>query len=331
MENRTRLSELSRLDEHVDIQIIQPPEISSNRLNQLVFFYKPESFNGEAASHFPAINAMVLDKFASHNVSIQGAVMLSGRFLEANGIMDRHYGYINKVSRGASKLVNPEELSRMEAIAGDKFTGYHILGGHEFLKAFPMYDEVSLNSLWLSKPSLKIRSGFYFQTFEISGKSVLLLNGFHPNQLAHFTRPGQKILLYLVNTDTNWKILKDDMAGDTFPEKAVPGSIRGELFCNREKYGASDISVSHNFIHLSAGPFEAYYEMWNFLSLTESGFDLSSTNIGTRMLSSGYEVCDLERVLQNPMLEMNGKQKDLFSCTENMNSDKAVKVYQPGG
>ncbi|MEW6737136.1 MAG: hypothetical protein AB1489_37980, partial [Acidobacteriota bacterium] len=226
--------------------------------NELIFFFKPECFLVNTIDYISSIIDMVLAKLASFKVTVSGAILLAGPRLEELGIMDRHYGYINKLSRNAAKIVTQEQLQSIyESLSITNPAEYRVLGGHEALENFTKFDEASLDKLWATKKSLKLRSGFYFEKYTIDGEDIILVNGFHPIQLRHFTHPSHKIVLLLLNSDTDWKILKNDLAGNTFPEKAVPGSIRGELYKNSQQYGLANVSIANNCVHLSAGPFEA--------------------------------------------------------------------------
>ena len=102
------------------------------------------------------------------------------------------------------------------------------------------------------------------QTYAAEGENFILVNGFHPAQLAHFTEPSHRIALMLLHADTPWATLRDEMIGDTFPERAVAGSIRGQLHARPQNYGFDEVTIANNGVHLSAGPFEAMFEIANF-------------------------------------------------------------------
>ena len=205
---------------------------------------------------------------------------------------------------------------------------YQVLGGHEFLQQFPDYDANRLQALWASKYSHKLRSGFYIQEYRISGRHVILVNGFHPSQLSFFTDPTHKITLLLLHSDTNWHDLKYDMVGDTFPENAKVDSIRGELYNHHERYGLKEVTVANNMVHLSAGPFEAMFEVYNFLHAIPSlNFDVPHTNMGRLMHAKGLTDADIEACLNNPVTTVAGEDVDLFTLTEDTNSNDAIDLY----
>jgi hypothetical protein len=306
--------------------LIAPFHFDQARRNELLFFFKPECFIAKTQDEFNAISRMVLNKFAERQVSVSGALLLNGARLDELSIMDRHYGYINTLSRRASNLLTDKEVEFIQNSLKIDLKEYDVLGGHEFLACFKTYNADSLNDLWLSKKSVKLRSGFYIQSYEVDGSKVVLVNGFHPSQLAHFTDPTHKIIVLLLEADTTWRVLKDDLAGDTYPERSNPASIRGELFKNKSLYHADNIAISNNYVHLSAGPYEALFEIRNFLSrLSAVQFDIHKTNLASRMLAAGLQPADIEKALSNPTSVLDGKPVDLFSLTENLDTAEAIE------
>jgi hypothetical protein len=309
-----------------DCLTISPLDFNTSAENEILFFYKPECFLGSQLDKFTRLQEMVLQKFEDYAVKVDGIILLSGAFLAQAHIMDRHYGFINRLSRGASTLLTNEEKTRIEENLSISLSHYRIFGGHEFLQEFPMFNEEQLNQFWLSRESCKMRSGYYYQAFEYNGKNILIVNGFHPLQLSHFTRPGRRIILFLLHSNHPWMGLKNDLIGDTFPDKAIPSSIRGEIYNHRERYDAVDISITTNYVHLSAGPYEALYELWNFFGNAKVGFALNATNLSHKMVAAGMSN-EAQRAILNPAVQIGEKTIDLFSITENMDSRPAVEVY----
>ncbi|MCP4352158.1 MAG: nucleoside-diphosphate kinase [Desulfobacterales bacterium] len=296
--------------------------------NELLFFFKPECFLNDE-DYTKAIIEMSLNKFVQYEANICGAILLSGRTLDRFGIMDNHYGYINRMSKNASKLITDDEkmaiFKNLHIEITDKT---NIYGGHEFLNIYKNFDENSLDSLWSSKKSLKLRSGLYFQKYSAEEEKFILINGFHPAQLGHFTKLDRKIVVLLLRSDNDWKILKDMMVGDTFPEQAVKDSIRGDLFSNKGKYNLKDVSIANNFVHLSAGPFEAFYEIDNFLKrLDITDFKLSEHNIYKYMVKMSTDEDNIKRSISNPSAQIGGREIDLFTYTENKNTEEAISDY----
>lgn len=303
-----------------DFQILKPIEFSKNFENELIFFFKPDCFTNKSADDFQKISEMVFEKFSKFDVEISGAILYSGDALKRYKIMSQHYGFINKLSTQASSILSNEEKETMK----NQFDLSEIdfYGGHEFMKKFPKFSADSTNELWLTKHSCKIQSGFYYQLYDVNGKQIIMINGFHPAQLEHYTTSDKKIVLCLLHSNTSWAKIKNDLTGRTYPENSLPDSIRGALYSNKDVYNSHNISVSKNYVHMSAGPFEALFELNNFFSpIEELNFDITQTNLGIKLNSSGY---DALKTLKNPTVNVNGVSDDLFSATENMDSKDSL-------
>lgn len=303
-------------------KIIQPVQVGqAQKQNELVFFIKPELL--DVADDIKVFNSLQLiyDKFQEFNVKTNGVLIIPGAVLEKHHIMDRHYGFINQLSRKASKIVDPETRQRLFAVLNKQDTGtHHIYGGHEFLDVFHA-DIDTLSEVWFAQEAKKLRSGFYSIEDRFQGEPILLINGFHPSQLEHFTRKDHRIVLMLLHTDTPWQAMKFDLVGDTFPQCAKPDSIRGRLFAEPERYGQKEVGINTNGVHLSAGPFESAFEVVNFcgaiLGLTPEKTPPLAIK---RALKAGITQEDALTFLDNPPINNS----DLFTETENMNTDEAV-------
>lgn len=329
MEYKTKHHLLECLDTQKDFLLAQPFEYKSEKRNELLFFMKPGFFLLDTFSHRKEVLRLVLQKLEEFDIELSGAALVNGAILDQAQIMDRHYGYINKVSKNASKMIGPEELEGFHLMMPDFHEDHAlILGGHEFLERYPSYNAQSLNALWMTHPSHKLRSGFYYHDYLVDGQYVVLVNGFHPSQLFHFTDPEHKILVGLLHSDADWRSLKENFAGDTYPRKADPNSIRGTLFHEQDKYGTQHIGIANNFIHLSAGPFEGFFELENFLSnIGDVHFHLEDTRLAMVMREKGLGMDDYHAVLSNPEAVVDGNETDLFTYTENFNSRDAVDTY----
>lgn len=307
--------------------IIQDFTLQSEKRNQLLFFFKPESFEIQFDDQYiELVNSI----FEQYDIESSGISVLPGSFLESNKIMDAHYGYINKLSRWASKIITTSEIKE---IIADYFKGVDpstviVKGGHEFLESYNSFSAEELNTFWATKKSFKLRSGFYFQLYNLEGDQVLIINGFHPEQLLHFTKEGKRIAIALLNSNENWNKLKFDLIGDTFPEKAKMNSLRRNLYEKRELLGAADVSVANNFVHLSAGPLEALFEIRNFLEpIFSKDFNLGAASLYRQFRNSGFSTAQIDYLLSNPNLkEFEGK--DAFTVTENIDTDKAISILQ---
>jgi hypothetical protein len=299
--------------------------------NELLLFVKPEIFLAHSHSGMEAALDLIFDRLAAFSARSDGIVLLGGRVLEEKEIMNRHYGYINQLSRQASQMVTAEDRDKMEQLLGFRLPAHvSILGGHEYLAAHPTQQIADLDLIWFSKKSLKLRSGFYIQYYDLPDGPLVLVNGFHPGQLRHFTDPTHRILLFLLHSNTPWKVLRDEMVGNTFPEKALSTSMRGALYADPARYGLDKVEISCNGVHLSAGPFEALFELQNFFGRALD-FDLLQTPplLFKRLLAAGLSPQQAQAALLNPSLTLGGRSVDLFTATEDVDSEAALALALP--
>ena len=261
---------------------------------------------------------------------MEGIVLVGGPALERRESMDRHYGAINVLSKTASTGLDAVDRNSVYDALAVPSADYPLFGGHEFLNAHPAFTPATLDDLWFTKKAHKVRSGFYVQAYDETGEKFILVNGFHPAQLAHFTEPAHRIALMLLHSNTRWADLRDQMIGDTFPERAVTGSIRGQLHANPARYGFDEVTIANNGVHLSAGPFEAMFEIANFFG-SLVGTDITSTppRIVKTMLAAGIAQDDAYRAKENPDVnDSEGQTTDLFDATEHMDTEAAVALYR---
>jgi len=307
---------------------IQEFHFKTDSQNQLLFFVKPEVFLLPRSADSVSVCALMLQKMSQFGADTAGAYMISGAALERYGIMDTHYGFINRMSREASVLLDDEERHRIyKQFPGE---GPPILGGHEVLAHRPELTASALDQIWSTKKSIKLRSGLYVQEFEIRGEQLIVVNGFHPLQLEHFTGTGRRVLLILMNSDMPWKLLRSRMLGDTFPERAHPGSIRGALHVAARDYGFTSVTIANNFAHVSAGPFEAAFECNNFLSRIDPSFSISSLRLASHFIDVYLSPDELAEAIKNPATEIAGisPATPLFEITEECDSIAAVAMYR---
>ena len=307
--------------------LVSPIMLGGSAQNEMLFFFKPECFLGTTKSQQCELVNTALDLFLRFGAIPAGAMIITGRELGERNIMDRHYGFINRVSRAASTLLPATDVSLLkETLQVPPSTP--VLGGHEFLERYGGYDAGALDRLWATKRSRKLRSGLYFESYDVNGESIVIVNGFHPSQLLHFTAEDRKIAIVVLQSDLPWKILRSVMLGDTFPDRALPGSFRRILHENPGRFGLPEVSIAANASHLSAGPFEAMFELWNFLVESKVvKFTLEATRMSALARSAGANEEHVKTGLQNPAAYIGGVQQKLFDATEEIDAESAAHLF----
>ena len=313
------IQEIIQAAKQPDDTVVRPFTFRKNKQNELLLFVKPEGFSGKSEETQTAVLNLILQKLSEFKADISGIELVTGSTLAKHEIMDRHYGYINLLSRkGSTEIANADR----EVMAKELGVTAPVLGGHEVLAQFSSLSASALDALWATKKSLRVRSGMYYQSYTIEGTELTIINGFHPAQLEQYTAPTKRLAVCLLHSDTHLGSLRNDLIGDTFPERAVEGSIRGDLWRGRERFGTPDIGIAANYVHLSAGPFEAGTEIRNFLgSLQGDAFSIESTNLALK----GLTAADLALAFSNPLCKNS---RSLFSETENQNTDDAILRFR---
>jgi hypothetical protein len=300
-----------------------------DRKNELLLFIKPEAFVDKSPAHTREIVNLILERLRHFEVQVDGVATVTGGFLAKNAIMSRHYGFINVLSNTASSFVGDKERGEIEKALGQPVAGKKILGGHEFLKQYPNMNSGDLDKLWFEDRSAKVRSGFYVRPSKVGSDDVILVNGFHPEQLAHFERPERRIALFLLHSNTQWGTLRNEMVGATFPDRAAAGSIRATLHANPAQYGFKTVGIENNTVHLSAGPFEGLSEIVNFFGPIEGLDPAARPPLALkRMLAAGISHADAMRVTQNPSVTTEKGTTDLYGATEDIDTDQAVAFWK---
>jgi len=303
---------------------------TANKENETLFFLKPEFFQNDNTGAIKQLLLLVFKKIDEFDIEISGIVTLTGNFLAESKIIEQHYGFINKLSVRGSKIVNGFDKAKIkEVLSISDLKNYKIIGGHEAVQRYENVDDKMLTDLWYSKEAKRIGEGFYVQPHIINDEKVILINGFHPNQIKHYTNPASRIVLFLLSTDTDWFRLRNNFVGDTFPQKAAPGSIRALLLKNAEKYGIKSINVANNFVHASSGPFDALFEICNFVGNLEGiKYCRYNTNIYKLMIEKfNLTESDFSKSLENPVIRTDDSETDLFTMTKNKNTYEAISQY----
>lgn len=312
-----------------DIHVLDDLKIGGDYENEMLMFIKPEVFMDAPAQEQVNAVEMMLSKLNDYDAHVDGVVVLGGGELDRREIMNRHYGFINQMSRGASEAVSAQDKHLMSDILGVDVDEYEVLGGHELLDAFPGLTTEELDRWWFEDSSKKVRSGFYVRNAERDGRKVVMVNAFHPEQLAHFTRPERRIVAILVKANQAWAKMRDELIGETFPEKASGNSIRGTLFRSPREFGFDSVSIANNAVHLSAGPVEALFEINNFFkdTLGVDVFGSDQPRLVQFLLENGLEIDEIADLLENPRFEHGGVSDDLYTHTEHLDTSDAGDIW----
>lgn len=300
--------------------ILSDFKLKTDKKNQLLAFFKPEVFLNKKPEQIEKIMRLVFEKLEKYEVSVDGTALFPGSAVGNFKIMDRHYGVINTLSKNASKILSKEEKDLVFKTLGITNKNTKILGGHEAFEIAGIKNTYDFDNYWLEAKSEKVKSGFYVRQLKINGEEIVVVDGFHPHQLAHYTESDRHLGVMLVSSDTPWAKLRDEMLGSTFPQNALPDSIRGTLHNHANDYGFDKVGIENNIMHLSAGPTEALFEIDNFLRESFAVDYLKrEAKLAEKLLSAGVSAENIKKVLTD---------KDLHGELEHKDTDEAVEVIK---
>lgn len=292
--------------------------------HQFVLFLKPEATAVHDGVKLDAVLECVLKHLEDFGVSVHAARALPAAYLEANAIMDNHYGVINRISKQGAEALTDDARAKLETLfAEDLAAGAKVLGGHQFLAEQPEFTSLALSALNDNVGTTKLGGGSYAMRLNLLGQIYILLNPFHAYQLVPYTTPGRAILVLECRSTRDWGDLRGKLTGATNPAKAEPGSIRAELLSQKDTLGLKDVNQGMNGIHLSAGPLEGMVELRRFFSDPEAGALLAWSDLafGQALAAKGL---DPEALAQNPDLDRDGKAVSAFDLTEERNAADAL-------
>ncbi|MGH3721161.1 MAG: hypothetical protein ACRDRI_20385 [Pseudonocardiaceae bacterium] len=294
--------------------------------HQFTAFLKPEATAISAGVKFTPLFEALLEIFSTHKVEVGAIRVVSGSFFERTGIMARHYGVINAISRLGEAALSENALSMLHERFGEELSsGYELMGGQQFLQEYQKFSPFALSILFDNLGSIRLAPGTYACLVTVEGRRLILLNGFHPYQLERFTRPTAVTVLLECRTTTPWKSLRKKVAGATNPAKALPGSFRQVLLERADEFGLVEVGQNANGIHLSAGPLEGMVEVQRFFG-TDDNSDLSveTTCFGKLLNTADLPENLIEQLSDNASFEVDGQMISAFDLTEELDVTDAI-------
>ncbi len=293
---------------------------------QMLMLFKPEVLSASVDS------SVVIDRafecLADHGYDVEGVSLLSGPYIGKQGIIERHYGQINKVYRESLAAFPPEAVTTFKEIFGVEPYSCDVLGGEEFMSSLCLSSR-DMAQLWsISSGSgqvKKLAPGVYCMAYS-SGRFMdkYLVNGFHAGQIENFCGPDRKTVAVSIRSGdkaSSWSKMRSDFAGATDPAKAMTGSLRSWLLFNKRSLGIATVDMQFNGIHLTAGPLESIAEISNWFQWIKP----DQTIMG-RLLTGRITAQNLDILTSNPKVSWSGREKPLFDHTESMEPEEAATL-----
>jgi len=311
----------------VDAEFVVPYSPKEADTNQFVFFLKPEA----TTANLEYILKLSLDVLAKAGVKFGAVRVLGGPYLDKHNIMVQHYGVISKISKEGYNIISDAAKTKLNTdFAEDVKVFGNPIGGHQFLEKHPDISPLALTTINDNVGTTRLAGGTYLCKFKMLGENQLVLNPFHAYQLVPFVKKGNALVLFECTSSLSWADLRTKLCGATNPTKADEGSIRAELLKNKEATGMTDVNLSSNGCHMSAGPLEGMVELERFLSDWDkaSKVPIKSLSFGAHLLASGFSEGQLNDLAQNPNATLDGKTESVFDLTEEKDFKESSQILK---
>ena len=256
--------------------------------------------------------------------------MLSANYLKEHNIIAQHYGVINKIASNAVENLSEGAKEKFVEFYGKPISEFKVLGGLEFLEQYPMFNALSLDMVWQNVATKKLAGGTYCEVLKLDNETVHLINGFHGRQLEHFTEHGRSIVVFTLSGNLSWADARGKFIGATNPSAATPGSLRRTFLEKKDELGLSEVSQGVNGVHLSAGPVEALIELSRYNSnFSDKAKSKSFTDYSFgKQIQANFTPAQVETILNNGNVDVNGKATSIFDLTEEKDSDESIAILK---
>jgi hypothetical protein len=303
--------------------------IPSYEGNELLVFLKPDLL--ELNDRLEPVWELIHQKLDAYGVDLVAATALDADLLRQYSLIRQHYGVINAVSLEGVKALSQAAKENLDAFLADLPPDTEVLGAHQFLERYPMFSTSALSVLYDNLEGHRFAGGTYGVVVRISGRNIVLLNGFHPAQIDLFESSGAVIMCFVGRTATAWIDLRQNMTGATNPARANVGSIRRSLLESKTKLGLTSVTSLRNGVHVSAGPVEASVEISRYFSPYGTGPDISPifTSFGQRLEAIGGSGL-ANSLIRNDEVVLDGSLQPAFDATEERDAAEIIELVRSG-
>ncbi|CAM5501175.1 hypothetical protein SXANM310S_03601 [Streptomyces xanthochromogenes] len=261
----------------------------------------------------------VLDVLADRGVGIGAVRVLSSSFVARHAVVESHYPALNRIARVGLAGLTPAAVTRLDATyPGFRAAGARVLGAYELLGESPDMTPFALELLTRNRPVTKLGTGAYAIRAQVDGEDLVILNPFHPQQVAHFTAAGGAIVLLECWSELALPAIRHTLIGATDPLDAEPESLKGILRREAAALGLGRISTRHNAVHVSPSAVEGMATIVRYFSGGGTAIHPEETAFGRRLLAAGLSAERVAWAAGDPYVEAGADAGPLFELTEDL-------------
>jgi hypothetical protein len=295
--------------------------------NQFLLMVKPE-VAAPGGDPEPALGRL-WEILAEHDVSVGAIRVFTSEYVEQRQLIAEHYPTLNAIARLGLDGMSPAARSRLyERFPEVRDGRRRIVGAFELLAMTDGLTPYTLDVLSRNISVQKLGTGAYAMPLRLDDQQLLVLNPFHPQQIAHFAAPGGAIALIECWCAGDMADIRRYVVGSIDPHDAEIGSVRRVFADEQDKLGLSAISTRRNGVHSSPGPVEAMATIMRYFSDAYAPIRPADTVFGQQLHAAGALDAAIAWALTDPYVETLDHQSSLFEITEDLNWDAAADLVR---
>jgi RNA polymerase sigma factor (sigma-70 family) len=307
----------------VDIIKVPPAEPMTDYegYEEIVCWIKPEGTFSEY------VMGRILKQILRTGYSLEGISISSGSRVELKQIFERLHPLAFRVAREGAKLFNKDDKDRLRKIYREDPDKMKMVPAYDLEKLLGKKGVIDLWEAQYDKDNYfndtnavgikRLDKGKYVARVSHKdidgGKPFLLINGVC-FQLRAIEQKENTVALFLRGRRGNvigQREFRENVIGHAIPRDCKDTSVR-KRYINREL--VREPTFYYKIIGMGYGPLET-------LSASKIWFDdmsYSNTAFGKMLMAEGYTKEEIDALIKEPLIDMDGKTKDLSSWVEEM-------------
>lgn len=292
-----------------------PPTTGSH----FVVLIKPEVMTPSAA---PEATAEAVRVLAEAEVDVRRAAVVPAGEFARRGYLLLHYPRLHRLAADGPAVLTSGARRELRSLMGTTGTG-DVLGPYEAMTREADLTPRALDERCRDAGIHRLGSGSYASVTELTGRPVIVLNGFLPALAEGYTGSGALVALLECHSRREIEALRGEVLGALHPARAAPGSLRGTLGALARSRGIA-VSEGRNAVHLSAGHLEGMFQAWRYFAAVD-GRGIGSTAFGASLAERGVPAESVtELAADHNLTEDSGETFSPHGATEGLRREDAL-------
>ena len=306
-----------------------PAQDVGNDLSQFILVLKPEVLDTDNDAGLERVLSLLVERASAFAVELGACVVMGGREIAASGFVRSEYPILNRAAHDAMGSLTPSAAARLATLSPDLADRpASVVGAFEFLDLHRGISALALETLHRNVRSVKLGAGLYAIRVYVDGEPTVIVNAFHPRQVADFEHPRSQIVIFEARSRTPFSQLRRSFVGDIDPSSAEAGSLRAELHRGCFRLGLRALTTARNAVHISAALSDAMFGVLCYFPTLANGrrTEIEHTAFGLELLSRGWSQSSVSRLEEASIPDAHGRLSSVADVTEGCSMEQAVAV-----